>query len=542
MLSVMCPSSKVVKHGSGDVFYLLFLYVFAAMLLLFCTPNSPLFTTQSWVDPNVYMDVGRALNEGRVLYRDIFDHKGPLFLMLFAVLAPVSKYSLMGLYLLQTVCLGTGLVFLFKTSRLYLTRTASLFICAVFPYFLLAGSIYSDGGGSPEEILLPCFMGSLYFVLKALITGRENTSGSAELRPFWFHGLFLGIALLTKFNLVVFFAVGSGMLLFRFLLHRDIKNFAGAFIRLLGGLLLAFLPCIIYWAVTGSLKDCLEVYIQFNLSYVSSTASTDWFYPLMRPLMFVFTGNFSGILCASLGLSVLWMQKIISRYALFTVSLMFLSLFVATFGTGRVYWYYCIPFVCFAGLGEIGIAVFLREVYAKWGAKRIKEPIVSQHLLLQVLKAIVLAALFSVIIYANGFWQLSSLIPQEKSGVEKTCDVILTSWAANNSPDKPDVLLYHSPESGYYSELGTAPQYKYFYRPGLSLDTMPFFLTAQDSYVISSLPDYIICASGNRDADFGITKLNSTYNIIGIFEKNTKKPYSDNGLSYLILYKKQSPG
>ena len=538
MLSVMCPSGKVVKHRSGDLSYLLFFYIFAAVLLLFCTPNSPLFSTQSWVDPNVYMDVGRALNEGRVLYRDIFDHKGPLYLMIFAVLAPISKYTLTGLYLLQTVCLGTSLVFLFKTSRLCLSRTASLFICATFPYFLLAGSIYSDGGGSPEEILLPCLTGCLYFVLRALMPDKDGVSGIDALRPFWFHGLFLGIALLTKLNLVVFFAAGSGMLLLRFLLKRDTKNFSGAFFRIIGGMFLAFLPCIIYWTATGSLMDCFKVYVQFNLSYASSTVATDWFYPIMKALMIVFTRNFTGILCAALGLTILRMQKIITGYALCTISLMFLSLFVVTFGTGRIYWYYCIPFVCFAGLGEIGIAVFLREAYIKWLAERIEKPIITHHVLFHIIKAISLAALFAVIIYANGFWQLSSIFPQEKSGVEKTCDAILTSWAANGSREEPNLLLYHSPENGYYSELGTAPQYKYFYRPGISLDAMPFFLTAQDSYVTNSLPDYIICASDNRDADFGISKLNGRYKKIGIYEKNTKKPYSDSGVSYLILYQK----
>ena len=172
MLSVTRPSSKLVRPGSGDLLYLLFLYVFAAALLLLCTPNSPLFSTQSWVDPNVYMDVGRALNEGRV----------------------------------------------FIFCRLYVWVQASFF------FSKHPGSIYSDGGGSPEEILLPCFMGSLYFVLKALISAKENTSGSTPgsssgssvLRPFWFHGLFLGIALLTKFNLVVFLAVCS-LLLFHVL-------------------------------------------------------------------------------------------------------------------------------------------------------------------------------------------------------------------------------------------------------------------------------------------------------------------------------------
>jgi len=539
MLSVTRPSGKLVRPGSGDLLYLLFLYVFAGTLLLLCTPNSPLFSTQSWVDPNVYMDVGRAMNEGRVLYRDIFDHKGPLFLMFFAVLAPFSKFSLTGLYLLQTVCLGTSLVFLFKTGRLYLSRTASLFICAVFPFFLLAGSIYSDGGGSPEEILLPCFMGSIYFVVKAFLPGKENTPGKVLLHPFWFHGFFLGIALLTKFDLVVFFAAGSGMLLLGFLLRKDTKSFAGAFFRLLGGILLASLPCIIYWAATGSLRDCFDVYIQFNLTYSSSKISSVWLSSTSTTLMIVFIKNLPGILCSVLGLSVLWMRKIISRYAFFTVFLMFLSLFIVTFGTGSAYWYYCIPFVCFAGLGEIGIADFFREVYIQRRIKRSCHMHVQYPVLFRVLKAAGLAVLFSAIIYANGFWQLSSFITTDKSGVENICDALLASWKESGSTGQPDMLLYHSPENGYYCELGTAPQYKYFYSPGVSLDTMPDYINAQNSYVVNGLPDYIIYASRLQNGDFGITGLNSRYVKIATYEKNTKKPYSDSGVSYLILYQKQ---
>jgi len=539
MLSVTRPSSKLVRPGSGDLLYLLFLYVFAAALLLLCTPNSPLFSTQSWVDPNVYMDVGRALNEGRVLYRDIFDHKGPLFLMFFAVLAPFSKYSLTGLYLLQTMCLGTSLVFLFKTGRLYLSRTASLFICAVFPFFLLAGAIYSNGGGSPEEILLPCFMGSLYFVVKSFLPGKENTPRKVLLRPFWFHGIFLGIVLLTKFDLVVFFAAGSGMLLLRFLLRRDIQSFAGAFFRILGGILLASLPCIIYWAATGSIRDCFDVYILFNLTYASSKVSSDWLSSTTTALMMIFIKNLPGIMCSVLGLSVLWMRKIFSRYAFLTILIMFLSLFIVTFGTGRTYWYYCIPFVCFAGLGEIGIADFMREAYAQWCVKGSKQTQVTRPVLFRVLKAAGLAVLFAAIIYANGFWQLSSLITTDKSGVENICDALLSNWAESGSTGQPAVLLYHSPENGYYCKLGTAPQYKYFYSPGVSLDSMPDYINAQNSYVVNGLPDYIICAARLQNGDFGITKLNSRYVKIATYEKNTKKPYSDSGVSYLILYQKK---
>ncbi|MEI8200077.1 MAG: hypothetical protein WCG21_08445 [Eubacteriales bacterium] len=536
MNTIIGPSCTLLKPLTRDRYYLFFMYVFAALLLLFCTPNSPLFPTQDWVDPNVYMDVGRALNTGRVLYRDVFDHKGPLFLMIFAVLAPVSKNSLLGLYFLQTACLGTSLVFLYRTGRLFLSNTASFLICIFFPVFLLTGSIFSDGGGSPEEILLPCFMGSLYYVAAAFIPAKEGGSAHSTLHPFWFHGLFWGIAVLTKLNLSIFFAIGSAMLLLRLLLKRDLRSFAGSLFRLLGGVLLAFTPCIIYWTATGSLQDCWEAYVQFNMRYAAFNASGNSLSKTAAVFMLLFVTNFAGIMCAALGLILLQLMKKLPLYAVLTVFLMFVSLLVVTFGTGNAYWYYCIPFVCFAGFGEIGIVIFAREAYTKMGAhsKSPAHPYISGTLVITAV-----AVITAVIILGNGFWRISAPFSPEKSGVEETCDVILATWAQKGAQDKPDILLYHSQENGYYSKLGTAPQFRYFYRPGIALDLMPEYMTAQESYVIKGLPDYVICVSGQQNADFGIDKLNDQYVPIGSFEKVTAKPYYDHGLSYIYLYQKK---
>lgn len=528
---------KGLKPAAGDLLYIFFMYVFSALLLLFCTPNSPLFSTQSWVDPNVYMDVGRALNNGRVLYRDIFDHKGPLFLLFFAVLAPVSRNSLLGLYLLQSACLGTSLVILYKTARLFVSRTAGFIVCIIFPYFLLAGSIYSNGGGSPDEILLPCFMGSLYLTIKSFTPPKEGDSADSKLQPFWFHGLFLGIAILTKINLAVFFAFGAGMLLLQFLIRLDLKNFLDSFYRLMGGVLIAFLPCIIYWAATGSLKDSFDTYILFNIAYASSRVSGNSLSSIIHQLMAAFVSNFPGILCAVLGVVLLRWRKVLPIYAAVTVFMMFFSLLFITFGPGTVYWYYLIPFTCFAGLGEIGIAVMIKDGYSKWGKHSILS---SRSVLLRVFKVSILIVVAAITIQFNGFWQLSKpFLSDNTNGVKAACDAILSSWTQRGNSGKPDVLIYESPECGYYSYLGTAPEYKYFYIPGMNLGLIPDILNAQDSYVTEGLPDYIVCNSWKKDADFGITELNDQYEKIGTFEKNTRKPYFDSALSYILLYEKQ---
>jgi len=535
MLSVESSSRKLVFSKPKGLNYLLFLYVYSALLLLFCTPNSPLFSMQSWVDPNVYMDVGRAMSEGRVLYRDVFDHKGPLFLMAFAVLAPISRHSLLGLYLLQIACLGTSLVFLFKTSRLFVSHTASLLICIGFPFFLLSQPVYCNGGGSPEEILLPFFMGSLYFIIESFFIPKDSASKHSQLRRFWFLGLFFGITLLTKINLSVFIAAGSGMLLLQFLLKKDTKNFAGALLRFFGGILTAFLPCVIYWTATRSLRDCYDTYILFNMAYISSKTSVTPLFSAARTLAIIFTRNFGAILIVVVGLIILQLKKLLNTYLTLTLFLMFLSLLIITFGAGYAYWYYCIPFVCFAGLGEIGIAVFFREIAEKLRLHFDRHP---HPVILPAAKVLLIVLFLITIILGNGFWRLSIPFSPEKSGVEAACDTILTTWKESETTCEPDILLYNSLETGFYTQLGTAPIHRYFYSPGMDTSLLPDYVNAQNSYVTEGLPDYIICISGIKDADFGIAKLNSEYCQIGVFDRLIGEPYFDSGLSYITLYQK----
>jgi hypothetical protein len=419
-------------------------------------------------------------------------------------------------------------------------------VCAGFPFFLLSQTIYSNGGGSPEEILLPVFVGSLYFIIESFVARKEfdpgqsdskfSNPGHSDLRRFWFLGLFGGIILLSKFNLSVFIAAGAGMLLLQFLLKKDIKSFGGALARFFGGMLAAFLPCIIYWAATRSIKDCYDTYILFNITYISSKTLANPLFSAARTIMIIFTQNFVGILIVVLGLIILQLKKVLKGYAVLTLLLMFFSLLYITFCAGYAYWYYCIPFVCFAGLGEIGIAIFFGEIKTNLPAKFFDSP---HPVLFRFAKSIIILAFLVVTILGNGFWHLTVPFSPEKSGVQTACDTILATWKESGKTGSPNILMYDSAETGFYSQLGTAPVYRYFYSPGMDISLLPDFVNEQNSYVTKGLPDYIICISVYDDADFGITKLNSAYYQIGVFKRMIEKPNFDSGLAYVFVYQKQ---
>ena len=68
------------------------------LTILICSKSSPLYPLNDWVDANCYMTVGRAMTEGKLPYRDLFEHKGPLLYILHAAAALVSDSSFLGIF------------------------------------------------------------------------------------------------------------------------------------------------------------------------------------------------------------------------------------------------------------------------------------------------------------------------------------------------------------------------------------------------------------------------------------------------------------
>ena len=62
----------------------------SVLALSIATTSSPLYAANFWTDSNLYFTIGRGMTEGLMPYRDLFDHKGPLIFVLYALGALVS--------------------------------------------------------------------------------------------------------------------------------------------------------------------------------------------------------------------------------------------------------------------------------------------------------------------------------------------------------------------------------------------------------------------------------------------------------------------
>ena len=90
----------------------------AALMLLFASQCSPLYPINLWDDANCLLTVGRVMRRGGVLYRDIYEQKGPLLYLIHALAACISDTSFLGVYVLEIPALTAALYAAYRLLRL----------------------------------------------------------------------------------------------------------------------------------------------------------------------------------------------------------------------------------------------------------------------------------------------------------------------------------------------------------------------------------------------------------------------------------------
>lgn len=99
-------------------------------------------------DSSMFQYFGYAMDNGKTMYTEIFDHKGPVIFIInyFGVL--LNSEYIQGIYLLEFLSLFIYFLFSYKTLKLWLTNLLSL--TALVPQGIILMS-YLEGGNLTEE-------------------------------------------------------------------------------------------------------------------------------------------------------------------------------------------------------------------------------------------------------------------------------------------------------------------------------------------------------------------------------------------------------
>lgn len=231
------------------------------LLLYLCSMCSPLYPTNWWCDVNIFQVIGNEIWNGKILYQDIYDHKGPVLFALHALGRLAGAKSFLGVWLLLVISAFIFLMGVMKTAMLWVKRELALPLTILFGA-LTYSSIFFGYGGSSEEWSMPVLMWSLYLFLRY---------AKLDILPSRLESVLLGLGIALVFwnKYTIFLTFGGEVLGALIVAYRRneltklIKPFAYAM-----GTFVAFgVAVIAVFAALGAAWELIDGYFLFNLTH-----------------------------------------------------------------------------------------------------------------------------------------------------------------------------------------------------------------------------------------------------------------------------------
>lgn len=226
---------------------------------------SPFNNATPGTDSSVFLYIGKSMHNGATPYKDLFDHKGILLYFVEYIGYLIGFGNQIGVWIIELINIFATSVIFFCIANLF---TKSKIISLLASYIVLNLSFIpffvGEGGNLTEEYALPWISLSLYIVIKFFVTKEHKN---------W-HIIALGVSFTIVFFLRVNMVGLWGALLISVLLYliksKRIAEIFKCSLLFILGCLLVIVPIGIYLISTNSLKDMIEYYFVFNLSYTGS--------------------------------------------------------------------------------------------------------------------------------------------------------------------------------------------------------------------------------------------------------------------------------
>lgn len=487
------------------IFIVLLLYSF--LLIFFCSMMSPLYPYNDWSDINLYFNVGKAMFNGKVLYTEVFDHKGPFIFFIYGIGYLISNTSFFGMFLIEAACWTLMIFTAYFTARLYLDKIYAFIVALVFPVLLLS---HTSEGGSAEEFIVIFQVISLYLFIRYF---KEENSSVHKPIYMMIHGLMCIMVMLIKINLVIFWFFPLLAIFINLILKKEYKNLVhNIFAFLLGVTIVAF-PFLIYFFANKALSEFWNIYINLNRSYAKIGSPMEvlegFFIRFYLRLRFE-TFEFLIILLGAVYFPIKYLRN---KLGAVSIILSFVALYMAIFITPGYVYYYSIPFYVFALPGCVVLCKFL-NLSSNWRVYLICT-------LLVLIWGIKKHDFFS--------FTLNDLINRtyKETIVEKISDII-------RREKNPTVInLGLDANNGVFTRLNIVPSVKYFVTPNLRHDIYPEMRNEQTLYINNKEVEFVILPQGALNFDYflNLPALQNNYDLIDKF--------IDSESSAFYLYKRK---
>lgn len=259
------------------------------LLLTLFSACSWLYPLNPWDDANCFTTIAESMLEGKILYRDIFDQKGPLLFILHVLSAWICDRPFFGIYILQIVCQWIFLVYSLKTVRLFVSHSIRPWLewaSVALVGLLCVTSEFYYYGDSVEEFSLPVLAYGLYLFLRyareGILPGRWAAC---------FLGLGFAWVFWMKFTVLALLGGCCLAVLVIAAIRREMKTIWSTVGWILVGFMAGSAAVLAFFVPQHTVADVFEGYFGYNLFhyhlYSEDTESEMGFFPLRWLAFFI---------------------------------------------------------------------------------------------------------------------------------------------------------------------------------------------------------------------------------------------------------------
>lgn len=383
----------------------------------FLYPNNP------WDDSNVFMSIGKSMKHGMLLYKDIFDQKGPILFLIHQLACYVSEHSFIGIYLLEILCFWCTLVFSYRTMRLFSENSIALPL-TIFLGTLFLTSDFFWYGDSVEELSLPILAYSLFFILRFVKDNQVPKVWQAFLI-----GAGIGVIFWMKYTLLTFYAGALLGILIVSYRKKLLTLLYKPLLWIFAGILLVSALIVLYFIFNGTLSEMMEVYFYTNIFQYHGVASN---------------GEPTGI----------WFKFI--KLAICAILILPVTMI-------RARWDVKLPIICAYSLQMLSYALFTLHLYY-FIPLFVYSPLMIYFLRNHKSTKFTYFTMVGIILLATATnFNIVSLLSGRFQSTVLECARIINEDSSNNKK----VLTFCSRDTGIYLLTDQLPPNRYFFVPNL---------------------------------------------------------------------------
>lgn len=465
-----------------NLFFVYIICLFTSTLFFcFFGFNSPIYTFNTDVDYQWYMTVGNALTKGKIPYRDIFEHKGPLvyFLTAFCCLFPSPNIVML---IIEIFSMSLFFFFTYKICTKRLNPMLSFIIIPMLAFAIFSSWSRITHGSTVEEFTLPIYTYFLSCWIEFIFEKRDWS---------FLRSLFIGMCLAfifwSKFSILSFVIAPMLIWLIINIKTKKYKTLIGNLFYMIIGFIIITCPIILFFLINHAFSDLFNVYFIFNLTVYND-------FSILSRINLI-TANMSNFFCIGPVLLFLFFWTI--GYLIFNLNeknLLILISFSITFimliFIGRIGTYYYSILIPYTVLGSINL---IQIAFSKFQKKYTRYSKFYYTLFIFFCFAITIP-------FSNLPYEADR--PREDHAPLVFADIINNYEKANNK--EATLFCYKTPDYGIYNAAGIIPDKKYFVMNGIDESPNSMIHNAHKNYITEQSADFVVARFGDwcQEYDF----------------------------------------